>query len=244
MTEKCRLRLKLPHLLRLVVLACVCLFPFRAVSGACMLPTPTVACEFLNSDAVFVGTVVSVKVAPARGDEYQGWLYDLTVQQVFRGPQTKTIQVFTENSSGRFPLDLSKRYLIFAYEYDGRLEIDNCGNSSLLSAAGLSLRQLQKLQIPKDAVIEGNVSLSGTPDRAMHLSGIRVVVRSTTASVYAVSDRDGWFHLHVPPGIYSAGIDQVPNLKIVPFGLTEDPSHFEARAGHCVGLRFTEEPEE
>jgi hypothetical protein len=244
MTEKCRLRLNLPHLLGLIVPACVCLLPIRAVSGACMLPIATVACEFLNSDAVFVGAVVSVKVAPARGDEYQGWLYDLTVQQLFRGPQTKTIHVFTENSSGRFPLDLGKRYLIFAYEYDGRLEIDNCGNSALVSAAELSLRELPKLQIPKDAVIEGNISLSGVPDKAVHLSGIRVVLRSTTASVDAVSDHDGWFHFHVPPGTYSAEVDQVPKVKIVPFSLTVDRSHLEARAGRCTGLRFTEELEE
>jgi hypothetical protein len=87
MTEKCPPRPRLPHLLRLVAVGCVWLFPFRAVSGACMLPIPTVACEFLNSDAVFVGTVVSVQVAPPRGQEYDGWLYDLTVQKSFRGPQ-------------------------------------------------------------------------------------------------------------------------------------------------------------
>ena len=230
--------------IRLLALAWVCLlFPFREVSGACMLPIPTVACEFLNSDAVFVGTVVSVKVAPARGDEYQGWLYELTVQQLFRGPHTKTIRVFTEISSGRLPLHLGKRYLIFAYEYDGRLEIDNCGNSSLISTAGPALRELRDLQIPKDAVIEGNIFFSGTQDTAARLGGIRVIVRSSTTSIYAVSDRDGWFHLHVPAGIYSTEIEQIPNLKIVPFGLTQDPSRFEARAGRCVGLRFAEEPE-
>jgi len=84
-----------------------------------MMPNPTVACEFLNGDAVFVGKVVSVKDAPARGDEYEGWLYELAVQKLFRGPNTRTIQVFTENSSGRFPLENGKQYLIFAYEYQG-----------------------------------------------------------------------------------------------------------------------------
>lgn len=240
MAEKFRPSLTLPDLLRLVALALVCLFPFCAALGACITPIPTVACEFLHSDAVFVGTVISIKVAPARGDEYEGWFYDLTVQQLFRGPHTKTIQVFTENSSGRFPLNLGKRYLIFAYEYDGRLEIDNCGNSSLLSTAGPALRELGKIQIPKDAVIEGNISFLGSPGTVAHLGGIRVTVRSNATSFYAVTGRDGWFHLHVPPGIYFAEIEQVPDLKIVPFGLTEDPLHFEARSGHCVGLRFAE----
>ena len=241
MSEECRRLSKLVHLLRLLALASACLLlPIRAVSGACTLPIPTVTCEFLNSDAVFLGTVVSVKIAPARDDEYQGWLYDLTVRQSFRGPHTKTIRVFTENSSGRLPLDLGKQYLIFAYEYNGRLEITNCGNSSLISAAGPALRELQKLQIPNDAVIEGNISFLGSPGADAHLEGIQITVRSGTTTASAISDRNGWFHLHVPPGTYSAKVQQVPNLKIVPWSLTEDPSHFEARAGRCVGLRFAE----
>jgi len=227
-----------------LALAWVCLFPFRAASGACMMPVPTVACEFLNSDAVFVGTVVLVRTAPARGDEYDGWIYDLTVQQLFRGPHTKTIQVFTENSSGRFPLKLGARYLIFAYEYDARLEISNCGNSSLISAAGPALRALRKVQIPGDAVIEGNISFSGIAKRSARLSGIRIAARSNATIVHAVSNREGWFRLHVPPGTYSLDIEQTSDSTIVPFGITQDPSHFEAVAGRCVGLRLTAGPEE
>lgn len=66
------------------------------------------------------------------------------------------------------------------------------------------------------------------------------MVRSSSTTFYAVTDRDGWFHLHVPPGIYSAQVEQARNLQIVPWGLTEDPSHFEARSGRCVGLRFAQ----
>jgi hypothetical protein len=200
-----------------------------------MLPVPTVACEYMNSDAVFVGTVVSMKAAPAQGEEYDGWLYDLRVQRWFRGPGKKVVQVFTENSSGRFPLDLGKQYLLFADMYDGRLEITNCGNSSLFTAAKTVLRELRKLQIPADAEIEGDVVSDAGPNQG----GLHVVVRSGAATYTAVTDHDGWFHLHVPPGTYSAEVEQVRNLEIVPFGLSEDPSHFEARAGRCVGLRYT-----
>jgi hypothetical protein len=201
-----------------------------------MLPIPTVPCEFLNSDAVFVGKVSSVTVAPPRGDEYDGWLYDLTVQELFRGPQTKIIQVFTENSSGRFQLDTGKQYLIFAYDYKGRLEIDNCGNSSEFPAVRPILRTLRRVRIPKDAVIEGNLVTSDHPDTAA--GGVRIVVRSRTRTFFAVSNHDGWFHLRVPAGTYSAKVEKTSNLTFAPFGLTEDPSHFEAHDGRCVGLRF------
>ncbi len=232
MTTNYRPQLKSHALIGLIAIAFVWIFPFRAVFAACMLPVPTASCEFLNSDAVFVGTVVSIKVAPARGDEYAGWLYNLKVQELFRGPHMKTIQVFTEASSGEFPLDREKTYLIFAYEYNSRLEITNCGNSCPLSNARPALRELQKLQIPKDAVVEGNISLLGDPNAAGQrkgVGGVRITVRSDAASFNAVTDRAGWFHVHVPPGTYSARVEQVHDGKIVPWGLSEDPSYFEAR---------------
>jgi hypothetical protein len=240
-------RLTLPRCLRLAILALVCLFPFRAAFGACMEPIPTVACEYLNSDAVFVGTVISAKTGEQPDDDEPGWFYELTVQQWFRGPQTKTIQVFTENSSGRFRLEPGKRYLLFAYDYHGALDIDCCGNSSLLSVAGHSLRalrELRKTHISDDAVVEGNIFFLGAPDGSRRLGGVRIAVRSSTATVYAISERDGWFSIHVPPGTYSADVEQMSNLKILPFGLTVDPSSFEAIAGRCVGLRFVERSEQ
>lgn len=139
MAEKCRPQSKLSRWIRLVAIGFVWLVPFRAVFAACMLPIPTVACEFLNSDAVFVGTVVSVQTVTPPGYE-PGWLYELTVQRLFRGPHAKTIRVFTENTSAKFAVDVGKRYLIFAYEEDGQLLIDNCANNSLLSTAGPALR--------------------------------------------------------------------------------------------------------
>src|SRR5712691_657340 len=113
MREKGPLQLSLSVLLKMIALGCALLFPALRGFGFCLEPNPTVACEFLNGDAVFVGTVISARDVPPRGEELDGWLYDLTVQELFRGPRTRTIEVFTENSSGRFPLDVGKQYLLF-----------------------------------------------------------------------------------------------------------------------------------
>jgi len=234
------LQLSLSALLRLIVLACAFLCGTLSSFAYCFQPDPTVACEFLNSDAVFVGTVISARAVPPRGaTELDGWLYDLTVQELFRGPRTKTIEVFTENSSGRFPLEVAKKYLLFASEYNGRLTIDNCGNSALLSKAQTAIGELHKLEIPQDAVIEGRISFSDSPDSGTQIPGLQVIIRGDGQTFKATSDKEGWFHVHVPPGKYLAEVQQIPHWDITPSANSSDnPSHFDTRKGRCSGLQF------
>ncbi len=212
--------------------------------GFCPKPDPTVSCEFLDADAVFVGTVASARSVPPRGEDLGGWLYGLTVQELFRGPRTTTIEVFTENSSGRLPLEVAKQYLLFADEFDGRLTITNCGNSAEVSKAQNAIRELRGLQIPKDAAIEGRISFSGIPDSGTHIPGIRITVRGDGRIFEVTSDREGWFHLNVPPGKYSAEVQQIPHWTITQYDLSYDnPSKFDAREGHCSGLQFVATPQ-
>jgi hypothetical protein len=234
------LQLSWPLLLRLIVLAGAFLYATLPSFAYCPQPDPTVACEFLNSDAVFVGTVISARAVPPRGAaDLDGWLYRLTVQELFRGPRTRTIEVFTENSSGRFPLEVGKTYLLFADKLDGRLTITNCGNSALQSKAQKAIRELHGLVIPQDAVIEGRISFSGIPDSETHIPGIQVIIRTDGRTFKATSDQEGWFHLHVPPGKYSAEVQQIPHWNIAPSSNScDDPNHFDARKGHCSGLQF------
>lgn len=235
---QCRWRLWRPP-----VLAFALLFSVPAALGFCPQPDPTVACEFLNSDAVFVGTVISVRAVPAHGQELDGWLYELTVEELFRGPRRNALDVFTENSSGRFPLEVARRYLLFADEVGGRFEITNCGNSALASRSPGIVRELRKLRTPKDALVEGRVSFSGIPDTGSHAASVRVVIRGSQGIFETVSDREGRFRLHVPPGQYTAEVQQIPHWKITPYDLSyEKPRHFDARGGRCSGLQFVANP--
>ncbi|MGH9708921.1 MAG: hypothetical protein ACRD37_00025, partial [Candidatus Acidiferrales bacterium] len=177
---------------------------------------------------------------PAQGEEFDdGWTYEMTVQRVFRGPTGKTIEVFTENNSARFPLDTGKAYVLFATKAQGRFTIGACGNSTLLSDAGNTIKELDKLRIPKDAEIEGRISFSGIPDTGTHVSGVHIVIQGEGKTYTAISDRDGWFHLNVPVGRYSAKVQPIPHWTISPFDLSQyDPQHFVADAGRCAGLQF------
>jgi hypothetical protein len=238
MPNKNPVNLNFAVLLKLTALACVLLFAARTSCGFCLQPDPTVRCEFLNSDAVFVGTVILEHTSTQEGDPIDGWIYRLTVHELFRGPRTKTIEVYTGNDSARFPLKVGKEYLIFASIFEGQFEITSCGNSALLPKAAKAIGELRKLKIAEDAEIEGRFS-NGIPDSGLHRSGIVVNILGGGRTFRTVSDRNGRFHLHVPPGIYSAEAQPIPGWTIISYDLNyDDPQHFEARKGHCSGLQF------
>src|SRR5260370_28293946 len=112
MHKKGPVRTSLSTLLKLAALACASLFPALPSFAFCPQPDPTAACEFLNSNAVFVGKVISARAVPPRRDtDLDAWLYVLTVQEMFRGPRKKTIEVFTQNSTGIFPSSVANKYL-------------------------------------------------------------------------------------------------------------------------------------
>ena len=224
---------------RLSLLACALLLTGPLSLGFCPKPDPSVACEFLNSSVVLIGKVVSVHTVPPRGEALDGWTYVLSVQEWFRGPRTRTIEVFTENTSGRFPLDVGKTYLLFASQAGGRLTITDCGNSALLADAEDSVRDLRKIKVGQDAQIEGRISFSGIPDSGMHVPGIEILIRSGARTFKAVSDADGWFRLSVPPGKYSVEVQPTPHWNISPYDLSyNDAQKIIAKRGHCSGLQF------
>ena len=203
----------------------------------CTEPQPTVACEFLDSDAVFIGRVISTQNTPAQGDRFdEGWTYEMSVQKMYRGPVGKTIKVFTENVSERFPLETGREYVLFATKIADRFEIFDCGNSALLLEAGNTIKELDTLKIPDDAEIEGRI---GIPNTDTQVSDAHIVIRGDGKTFTATSDRDGWFHLHIPPGKYSASVQPIAHWDISPFDLsTDDPKGFTASKGHCSGLQF------
>jgi hypothetical protein len=244
------------------MLACALFCPARAAYGYCGQPSPTVRCEFLNSDAVFVGTVLSVRVVPPGAEPIppvpiafsgiEGWVYELSVQEMFRGPNTKAIAVFTTNDDARVMLKKGETLLLFASETDdanlisefnSRFEIGSCGNSALASEAQAAIRQLRTMTVPDDAEVEGQVAVQST---GAPLSGIEVVIREWGGgkSFRTITDRDGWFRIQVPPGAYLAEVKSDPRWTIVPSGASaDDPADFRLSKGRCAGLQFFATPQ-
>lgn len=83
-------------------------------------------------------------------EDYIGTRFDVRVIQTFKGRPQKTLQLFSENSTARFWLDVGREYVILATEetFDapiGRgLTLDTCGNSpKLRTKAGPMIEKLK-----------------------------------------------------------------------------------------------------
>lgn len=107
----------------------------------------SISLEYRTSKAVLIGTVMSEKTVPETTDGFfeDGTTYRVRVDRTFRGDLPATVDIFSENTSGRFPMDIGSKYLMFAYAAHDRLLIDYCGNSGLLSKSSQALQQVEKL---------------------------------------------------------------------------------------------------
>jgi hypothetical protein len=181
------------------LLLCFALFSLTAFAN-CRVPGIKANGEFFKSDLVFLGTVLSERYSEGPGaQDNGGWYYQVRVLQIFKGPILKQLTVYTEDASNRFPLEKGRDYLLFAYRWHGRLEIDGCGNSALLSDAAKSIQQIRSIATTRDGEIEG--WLAPETD-GVNLSGIHVVILSGSHVYRALTDKDGYFQFRAPEGRY------------------------------------------
>jgi hypothetical protein len=89
--------------------------------------------EAREAHSVAVGKVVAAKDAPAptRGFD-DGTLYHFVVEETLRGQPHKTFELFSENNSGRFWMDVGRRYLVFVSKKNNVFFVSNCGSSGEL----------------------------------------------------------------------------------------------------------------
>jgi len=217
--------------------ALVVLFACAArVPGYCPVPALRANGEFFKSDVIVVGTVLTVREVSASGDDPGGWYYGLQINETFRGTARERFTVYTENSSGRFPLRQGETYLLFARWENGRYEIGNCGNSELLSRATKSIQILKNLKAGRQPTeIEGWVvgETSG-----IDVSGVRVSIRGVARGYKAVTDKKGWLHLRVPPGQYSVDFSTNDYYPKGDDMFWYKPDNFTVHPGECASLQF------
>jgi hypothetical protein len=134
----------LPALLSIALFA-----PVGRVEGllSCLNGHPTVEAEFASREGVFVGTVRSEGVESPAADGHfdDGTTYIVKVDEVLRGRLPKTVRIFSENSSGRFPMEPRRKYLLFVYTEHGRMIVDSCGNSEPFNPDSETLKTAKRL---------------------------------------------------------------------------------------------------
>lgn len=133
------------HIKALLILLLAAASP--ALHAACLLGDYSVASEFKRSEAVVTGIVMAARVAQ---DAQHSWpflgiAYTVQVQHTYRGKPQSNVVVFSENNSGRFPMELGTSYVLFLYKAGLHLEADYCGNSGPVADKQKVLMVLQGL---------------------------------------------------------------------------------------------------
>lgn len=134
-----------------IVLVLAALAVSVQASAWCGKGHPTPAQEFNDSGAVIVGKVTAQDAWSHDGEFTDGTLYTVQVTEVLKGAVAETITLYSESSSGRFPMDVGTTYLVFAYrgvfENRATLEwaIDNCGNSTAVQGKQDLLAEVRHL---------------------------------------------------------------------------------------------------
>jgi hypothetical protein len=220
------------HARRRIATFTIPLFMFSAykVEAYCGVPEIRPNGEYFQSDVVFTGTVVS-----GQYDYAAGGYYTLRVGRVFRGPIRDRFSVSTDNGDTRFPLEKGRTYLLFAYRRNGRLEIDSCGNSDLLSKATESVHTIENIPRARQyGVIEGwVVAETGGID----VSGVRVTVNGRSRHYSAITDKNGWFHFPAPAGRYAVDFSSRQYYLNTSDLFRYDPHHFDLHAGETASLQ-------
>lgn len=213
-------------------------------NAVCPRPIPAPNAEFFKTSMVIAGKVISEKpdVNPYDSKLTEGWFYRIRVERTFRGTQARFIVLYTENTNARFPLKVGERYLLFVYRVERRLEINGCGNSAPLSEAAAAISAINAIKRAGPyGEIEGRVKT--TSDEA-GIPGVRVIASRGQWSFSAITVKDGWFEMRVPPGTYKVTV-QSPDLVIEPQDSVynyDDPDHFIVHRGSTAHFEYLAEP--
>lgn len=107
----------------------------------------SVKLEYDGSRYIVIGTTVSEKLAAESSDGYflDGTEYLVRVSKSLKGAAPHVLSVFSENSTGRFPLAIGQSYLLFLRLVNGRMVVDNCGNSGLLEKSGSTMSAMTQI---------------------------------------------------------------------------------------------------
>jgi hypothetical protein len=221
-----------------VVLAISALYALdQRAYGFCFTPELKVSDEFYVSNLVLSGTVVGSRdiIDPIDPGYTTGTFYWVRVDKYIRGKGPTVVRVYSENTTARFPMDMSQHYVLFlTKDTENHWIVNNCGNSAGLSRDAPTMKSLQHLPL-RQSFIHGDVYNYGVkePCSDMHLTLLMGEFK-TTSSV----GRDCSFRVTVPPGRYEASL-MLNGEKIAPDSLNyKDTYCFVVPVGGSTGIAF------
>ena len=208
---------------------------FRA-HAFCFAPPLEVSDEYFVSPLVVEAEVLSSRdvTDPTDRDSITGTFYRIRISRVYRGRPGDLKNVYSENSTGRFPMLLKHRYVLFLNrDPDHHWTVDHCGNSRLLPQGNDTVRQLRTLPL-RQSFVYGDVysyrAEMTCPPIELTLSGPTQV----TTTVH----HDCSFRVPVAPGNYAARM-QGNGRKLPAYDLPyKDVYCFTVPRGGSAGIAF------
>jgi hypothetical protein len=139
-------------LVRIVGALCAAAFSFHCAGAhaVCLNGKPSVEREFRESSIVALGVARAARDV-SMADDPQGidhTIYTVRLTRSFKGmPAGRTLRLFSEHSSARFPLDQGVPYLLFIGDSKDGLYVSNCGWSGPVAEkkTGAVLRRVEKI---------------------------------------------------------------------------------------------------
>jgi hypothetical protein len=116
-------------------------------------PNVTVAEEIKGADFIVTGKVISRKIIvnPIEDPEgYDAELFQVQVEQTLYGKPPNYVlkeylSLYNVNDSGRFPMVVGEKYLMFVSTGSDGFYIDSCGNSGTLTESKEIIKVIQKI---------------------------------------------------------------------------------------------------
>ena len=106
--------------------------------------------EWAEDSLIVTGTAEALTEIKGADGLLERTVYRFRVARAYRGSPTSTVDVYSDNDSGRFPMQRGESYLLFLSRWeDGYLHVDNCGNSRPLPHAADVIRRLRALARPR-----------------------------------------------------------------------------------------------
>lgn len=115
-------------------------------TAVCLKGHRSITEEYAETENIITGKVIKEKDIPEADNYEKGTNYTVEIQEVIKGNLINSVIIFSENSSGRFPMLVGETYILFVYYNVGRYQIDNCGNSGLLSEKRDTIQTLRQLK--------------------------------------------------------------------------------------------------
>ena len=192
--------------------------------NACTCAGPRSTCESYGSaSAVFVGTVISVRVnKPQKSNERAeeiDWTpvaFKFVVEQAYHGVAGSQVEVFTGSGGGDcgYQFIVGQRYLVYAYSYQNRLSTGICSRTKLYSNATEDLAFLSTLSSATPGIsIEGGLTHRDAKGELFG-SDLLVTIQSESVRKEIRPDATGRFRISgLPAGNYKLNL-QLPETLI------------------------------